>query len=98
MSLILAASLVEAYHRLYDGVLDGELTIDQRRTFYMSMITAVLAVIGLMSSIMPYRWCTKIESILIISIVTTYAVGSVYSTVYPAPPAVDERFIVAARE
>jgi hypothetical protein len=98
-SLILAGSLIELYSKLYDGVTDWELTAGQRRTFYLSTTTTIFAMIGLAASTMPqHRWCTIIESILIVGIVTTYAVGSVFSLLRPEPPAVSERFVIGSRK
>mmetsp|Transcript_22712 Transcript_22712/g.53796 ORF Transcript_22712/g.53796 Transcript_22712/m.53796 type:complete len:789 (+) Transcript_22712:217-2583(+) len=94
-SIIFSSSLVEAYRRLYGGVIDGNLTDGQQRTFKFAFASTGLGVVGLVVSILPYKWCTRVESILIIAIVSTYAVGSVFATTNPEPPAVDEGFVVA---
>ena len=97
-STIFSSSLVEAYRRMYGGVIDGNLTIGQRRTFDFALASTGLAIVGLTTSILPYKWCTWLESLLIIAIVSTYAVGSVLATTNPEPPGIGEEFVVATRK
>ena len=97
-STIFSSSLIEAYRRLYGGVTDGSLTIGQQTTFNFALASTGLAIVGLTVSILPYKWCTRLESVLIVAIVSTYAVGSVLATTNPEPPGIGEEFVVATRK